>query len=211
MPRVLVAHKSFLQCTLLEIANEIAISSTSLLSPATTPARTGCRVVYTDHAFTRRWIICRAWLEANWLSRVKVASHPLNCSWNTTLLLLHGRRSLSVCTHTSLLIHIGLGNVSVLRSRHWLRRLTHNHRPVLTTLRSVGRGHVAVTSCRRVPGVGAIHWRRLHMTRLRRILSGSSHVRVRSLRCRVGLSLRCLCALLAQSLCLLLLLCSWSR
>lgn len=90
MPRVLVSHESFFQGAFFEIADEIAISPATLLNPASPSTSTSRSIIHANHAFARGGIIGWTRLQADRLSRVKVACHSLNSSRDTTLLLLHG-------------------------------------------------------------------------------------------------------------------------
>lgn len=210
MPVVaLIPHKALFQGTLLEVADKVSVAPLTLLNSAASPRCSSIGTVEAAHALACRGIIGWAGLETDGLAGIKMAGHSLNSCWNTALLLFHCRCSLTILSHSTLLIHVWLRHRCILPGLHLLGCLSYNHGAVLPLLRTVGRlRHTSMASPRRIHVVLCIHLR-LHMAR-RRILS-RSHLSICTLRCSVGLCLRRLRSLLAQGLSLLLLLGSRRR
>jgi hypothetical protein len=135
MPLAL-SHESFFQSPVLQIANEIPVTSlpglSSLLSSAASPSRVrGIR-----NSIGRWRVVCRAGLEADRLGRVEVAGYSLDGYRNSTLLHFHSRSSLPSRSHGCLSIEALLGlrrTWSVLCRWHLRCRLSHHAHLIIRT------------------------------------------------------------------------------
>ena len=121
MPALCSHHVAVFNRAIFQCPNKITVSTCSIISPC--PARpTRCTSRrHVDTAINRRWIISRTGLQSDRRVRVQMISNSLQRLRYTTLLLIHGRRSLPASTSSGLCVQICL----VLSSLHLRTRCLH--------------------------------------------------------------------------------------
>lgn len=201
-----LVHETFLQCAILQVADKVAIAPLLGISGSTSPTSSSPSRIRSTIGW--RWIVSRAWLQADRGIRIQVADYSLQRRWNSALLLIHSGRPLPASSSGSLCIQVlGLRIVSLplplrrhdihllsIGSLSWIRRWC--------LLLVVGVVHIVIH-------VGSL----LGVGTLLPILLIELHACIRlALSLCLSLCLRCcLCPLFAQSLRSLLLLNTWSR
>ena len=125
-----LSHEALLKCAVLQISNEISVAPLSLLTRlgSSTSSSPCTSWVLTARSTLRWWwVICRAGLESDGLSRVEMASHSLDCNRYAALLHFHCGSSLTTRPHRSLLCIETLLTLLLLRMLWWTLCVLRSH------------------------------------------------------------------------------------